>query len=390
MSVFPTVGHFASWAGACPGHHESPGRERSGRTRPGPALLTSQLTECARAAVRTKGTYLAELLRLEWLAAVRPIEAVHTIRSRLQEILDRLTRIGDQRGLARAHHAACLMRWDEGRMASAWEHSRLAAEHARAAGDRGLRTRMLALSVSVLCTGPLDARAIARELDAMEREQPGLYLRAFIELGRSGVALLDGLFDDARQLIENALEITRALGMRYHEGGFLMFVGFIELAAGDYAAAHAGFLRADAIQTETGDRSFRAFTQAMLAHIAALAGDRARAQAGIEFAERLAGPDESLVNARTRAIRARFALADGDAAAAERWARSAVHNTCLTDNVEEQANAKLELARILATLGRSAEARVEAQAGLDLYRAKGSRPGEAEAQALLDELVAGA
>jgi transposase len=59
MSVFPTVGHFASWAGACPGHHQSAGRRRSGRTRPGPPWLTSQLTECARAAVRTKGTYLA-------------------------------------------------------------------------------------------------------------------------------------------------------------------------------------------------------------------------------------------------------------------------------------------------------------------------------------------
>ena len=59
MSVFPTVGHFASWAGACPGHHQSAGRRRSGRTRPGPSWLTSQLTECARAAARAKGTYLA-------------------------------------------------------------------------------------------------------------------------------------------------------------------------------------------------------------------------------------------------------------------------------------------------------------------------------------------
>jgi transposase len=59
MSPFPTVGHFASWAGACPGHHESAGRRRSGGTRPGPGWLTSQLTQCARAAVRTKGTYLA-------------------------------------------------------------------------------------------------------------------------------------------------------------------------------------------------------------------------------------------------------------------------------------------------------------------------------------------
>jgi transposase len=54
----PTVAHFASWAGACPGHHESAGRRKFGRTRPGPAWLTSQLTECARAAVRTKNTYL--------------------------------------------------------------------------------------------------------------------------------------------------------------------------------------------------------------------------------------------------------------------------------------------------------------------------------------------
>ncbi|MCA1677546.1 MAG: IS110 family transposase [Actinobacteria bacterium] len=59
MTLFPTVGHFASWAGACPGHHESAGRRRSGRTRPGPRWLTDQLTECARAAARTKGTYLA-------------------------------------------------------------------------------------------------------------------------------------------------------------------------------------------------------------------------------------------------------------------------------------------------------------------------------------------
>jgi Transposase IS116/IS110/IS902 family len=49
----------ASWAGICPGHNESAGRRRSGRTRPGPRWLTEALTEAAKAAARTKDTYLA-------------------------------------------------------------------------------------------------------------------------------------------------------------------------------------------------------------------------------------------------------------------------------------------------------------------------------------------
>jgi transposase len=59
MSRFPTVGHLTSWAGICPGNRESAGRRQSGRTRPGPKWLREALTESAKAAARTKGTYLA-------------------------------------------------------------------------------------------------------------------------------------------------------------------------------------------------------------------------------------------------------------------------------------------------------------------------------------------
>lgn len=59
MRRFSTAAHLVSWAGICPGHNESAGRRRSGRTRPGPRWLTEALTEAAKAAARTKGTYLA-------------------------------------------------------------------------------------------------------------------------------------------------------------------------------------------------------------------------------------------------------------------------------------------------------------------------------------------
>jgi transposase len=58
MSVFPTAGHLASWAGRCPGNDQSAGKRRSGRTRKGSKWLGIALEEAALAATRTKGSYL--------------------------------------------------------------------------------------------------------------------------------------------------------------------------------------------------------------------------------------------------------------------------------------------------------------------------------------------
>jgi transposase len=59
MSVFPDAKHLASWAGQCPGNHESAGKRRSGRTRKGSKWLDWALEEAALAATRTRDTYLA-------------------------------------------------------------------------------------------------------------------------------------------------------------------------------------------------------------------------------------------------------------------------------------------------------------------------------------------
>lgn len=59
MTLFPTVGHFASRPVPVQGITNEPAAAAPGETRHGPRWLTEKLTEFARAAVRTKGTYLA-------------------------------------------------------------------------------------------------------------------------------------------------------------------------------------------------------------------------------------------------------------------------------------------------------------------------------------------
>ena len=57
MSRFPTHKHFTSWAGQCPGNHESAGKRKSGKTPAANRHLDSVLTEMAHAAVRCKNSY---------------------------------------------------------------------------------------------------------------------------------------------------------------------------------------------------------------------------------------------------------------------------------------------------------------------------------------------
>ncbi len=58
MTVFPSAGQLASWAGVCPGHHESAGRVKSTKTRPGNRWLKGALGASALSIARHRGTFL--------------------------------------------------------------------------------------------------------------------------------------------------------------------------------------------------------------------------------------------------------------------------------------------------------------------------------------------
>ena len=63
LAKFPTDKHLTSWAGLAPGSHESAGKRRAVPTRPGSQHLKHALVEAARAAARTKNTFVGDRYR---------------------------------------------------------------------------------------------------------------------------------------------------------------------------------------------------------------------------------------------------------------------------------------------------------------------------------------
>jgi tetratricopeptide (TPR) repeat protein len=275
------------------------------------------------------------------------------------------------------------LHWMACRATAAGRELRAVAEHARNAGDMGLRSRALGQYIMTLMYGSESAEAVARQLAEIEAEDLGPFLAAHLELGRAELQRLQGNLPETRRLAHRAIDGFGSLGMGVIVGGLEQHLGHMELMAGQAAAAIDPLLRSDEILANLGERDHRSTTQAMLAEAYEELGQLDKARAAIALSDELGAADDVANLTITHRIRARIALSDGDAVAAAEWAQSAVNHASQTDFPLFQAQTRLELARILAAINQPQAAVVETHSAIELFEAKGDHPGAAEARALL-------
>ena len=114
-TTFPTAKRLASWVGACPGHDESAGINRSHRSPNGNRQMRRLLNQAAHAAVKTKGS-LFEVLYRRFVVRLGHAQAIGAIAHRLCRLVWKILHDGvtyEERGPAvskeRAHRRAAKM-----------------------------------------------------------------------------------------------------------------------------------------------------------------------------------------------------------------------------------------------------------------------------------------
>ena len=303
--------------------------------------------------------------------------------------------LGDELGLAKAWRLIALAHRLRGQQSERRDALEQALVHARRIGDRRMETRILDGLGGVHNYGPPSVQEVLRfgeDSLSWARQNGQRFAEAnSLAHGRGRPCAMLGDFDAARQAVAEARAIADDLGLVWVRAGVASAAGFVEMLAGDAAAAERELRRGYELIKRSGmtgsyfGMALRdEFGQALYA-----LGRFEEAKGLSEESERLAAQDDLQTQVLWRALRAKLLAREGRTAEAERLAREAVAIAEQTEFVLVHANALMDFAEVLRLAGRPHEAIPVLEAARRLYEQKGDRVSTARTKAALDELEAG-
>jgi tetratricopeptide (TPR) repeat protein len=329
----------------------------------------------------------ARIQELELLYTVDPEAVEPTIVSGVEAHLPELEALEAHDGLARAWRLIMFVR----EMGLQWGESEAAAqrtlEHARLAGNRLMVARAIPSLGYCALSGPTPVpEAIDRCRALLDEVSGDRKPEAMLEAAIAHLEAMRGNVEESRRLYRKSRAMLEELGWTFLAAQTSFDSAPVEMLAGDLGAAEAELRRDYETLERMGETNYISTTAALLAEVLYRQGDLDGALDHTKISEDLAAQDDVTSQFRWRGVRAKVLAARGDAAEAEKLARSAVELIQASDDVNSQGEALADLAEVLRLAGRTTEAAESAREALALFETKGNTVSAAIARATVREL----
>src|SRR6266542_3210130 len=289
----------------------------------------------------------------------------------------------DHARLAKTWELLAWAPWRRGQVAAAETALWRAVEYAQRAGDRRTEGQALNLLVGAALYGPMPVdEAVELCTGILARPDEQLRVRSAALRALGALRAMQGDFEEGRRLVLQQRAILEDLGLVLPAAATAETSGFVEMLAGDPAAAEQQVREGYESLSRLGETSNLPNIAAMLAHILVAQGRSADALALTELTEQASAHDDAASQVLWRTARARALAAMGRVADAEVLAREAVILAERTDFILLLADALVDLAEVLRTDG--TDDRNQLRRALDLYERKGNAVSAARTRTLLE------
>jgi tetratricopeptide (TPR) repeat protein len=313
--------------------------------------------------------------------------AEETFRLTAEEWLPVLQELGDERGLAKAWFGLGLFELVSLRFRAAADLLQRALEYARRSGSGKDELDCTFWLSNALLHGPEPVGEALRRLESLADGASTRAARATLRETVGSLAALDGRFEEARRLVEEAAAAYEDLGLEYQLGYLRAWTdGLLAELASDTVEAERAYRWGHELLEGVGERSALSTVQAQLASVLCDQGRYDEAEELTRSSEAIGDPDDLITQAGWRVARARVLARRSKLSEAEVIAREAL--AMAGDYVFARGRSYEALAEVLALAGRSRDANEAVREAVAVYEEKGNAPFAQRARGLLDRLAA--
>ena len=349
------------------------------------AACAARTAERAAGAGDRLGELHARIVHVRLLLHTDPEGRIEELEALVEEARPLFDQAGYDVGLAALWGAVCWVEHQRCRYDAGAAAAERAIEHARRAGDRQLEQLLLPMLVADTALG---AKPLNKYLPWLDEVASRYGNHPRMEGWRSSALGLLGRFEEARTAHAKAITVVQERGARIGEALLAQSGSRIELDARDFQAAERIARRGCELLQEMGERGFLSTQACHLAESLYALGRDEEAAEWAELGLELGASDDVITQMLARQVLAKLAARRREHARAETLAGEAVALAETTQFPIAQADARMDLAEVLALAGQTERAIAELERAAALYQRKGATACLTRVQQRLRELAA--